>query len=96
MRAQCFPSLGQIVAPAGELALDDGQVHVEDAPSSRSRCRQSPSDGELGGGLVEYAVEDAVHRKRGREVPVAHMGVGREHASSAWSVSPRPAIVSVK
>jgi hypothetical protein len=34
----------------------------------------------LGGGLVEQAVEDAVDRKRSREVPVAQRGVGREQA----------------
>ena len=36
--AQCLLSLGQIVAPAGELDVEDGQVHVEDAPSVCRSC----------------------------------------------------------
>ena len=77
--ARCFLSLGQIAAPAGELDLDDGQVHVEDASSlCRSFRRESPSDVQLGGGLVEQTVEDAVDRERGREISVAQRGIGRE------------------
>ena len=34
----------------------------------------------MGGGLVEQAVEDVVDRKRSREISVAQMGIGREHA----------------
>ena len=79
--ARCLASLGQVVAPAGELDVEDGQVHVEDAPSLCRDCRrESPGDGELGGGLVEQAMEDVVDRKRGREISIAQMGVGREHA----------------
>ena len=72
-------SLGQVAAPAGELGLDDGQVHVEDAPPvCRRRRREAPSDAQMGGGLVEQAVEDGVDRERRREISVAQMGIGRE------------------
>ena len=78
--ARCFLSPGQIAVPAGELDLEEGQVHVEEAPSLRRRCRrESPSDAQMAGGLVEPAVENAVDRKRSREVSVAQMGIGREH-----------------
>ena len=78
--ARCFLSPGQIAVPAGELDLEEGQVHVEEAPSLRRSCRrESPSDAQLAGGLVEPAVEDAVDRKRSREVSVAQTGIGREH-----------------
>ena len=81
-RLQCAHgclSLGQIAAPAGELGLDHRQVHAEDAPSvCRSRRREAPSDAQMGGGLVEPAVEDVVDRERGREISVAQMGIGRE------------------
>ena len=66
--------------PAGELDLQESQVHVEEAPSLRRNCgRETPSDAQVAGGLVEPAVENAVDRKRSREVSVAQVGIGREH-----------------
>ena len=74
---QGFPGLGQVVAPAGQFDLDDGQVDVEDAPSRRRRLRrEAPRGVQVVGGLVEQAVQDAVGRERGREI--AQMGIGRE------------------
>ena len=70
---------GEIAAPAGELGLDHRQVHAEDAPSvCRRRRGEAPSDAQMGGGLVEQAVEDVVDRERRREISVAQMGIGRE------------------
>ena len=47
--------------------------------SAGSCRREAPSDVQLGGGLVEQAVENVVDRKRSREISVAQMGIGREH-----------------
>ena len=78
--ARRFLSPAQIAVPAGELDLDDGQVHVEQAPSlRRSRRRESSSDAQVSGGLVEPPVEDAVDGERSREVSVGQAGIRREH-----------------
>ena len=78
--ARCFLSPAQIAVPAGELDLQESQVHVEEAPSLRRNCgRETPSDAQVAGGLVEPAVDNAVDRKRSREVSVAQVGIGREH-----------------
>ena len=43
--ARCFLSPGQIAVPAGELDIEESQVHVEEAPSlRRDRRREAPSD----------------------------------------------------
>ena len=86
--ARCLASPGQVAASAGELDVEDGQVHVKDAPSlGRDGAREAPGDLQLGGGLVEQAVEDVVDRKRSREISIAQMGVGRELAEGARGAS---------
>ena len=83
-RFQCARGLaspGQVTAPAGELDVEDGQVHLKDALSLCRDCRrEAPGDVQMGGGLVEQAVEDVVDRERCREISIAQMGVGRELA----------------
>ena len=59
--------------------LDDGQVDIEDAPPlCRGLRRQPSSDAEVGGRVVEHAVEDVVNRQRSRQISVAQRGIGRE------------------
>ena len=54
---------------------------MKDAPSfCRSSRREAPGDLQVGGGLVEQAVEDVVDRKRSREISIAQMSVARELA----------------
>jgi hypothetical protein len=75
------PVLGarQIAAATGELELDDGEIHVEDAlPLGAARRGAPSSDLQPSGGLVQLAVQDVVDRERRREIAVAYMGVGRE------------------
>ena len=73
----CLLGVLQIATSPGELDLDDGQVHDEEAPSLGWSCRrESPCDVQMRGRLVEQAVEDVVDRERCREVSVTQMRVG--------------------